>query len=115
MDYKEILTEEAAEQFRKEGATNAVITLFNETADEVIRDIDVPLEKGIFHVAGKTIKSEAAMKKHFLGSTSHGKLWYPFKFLYLENHRNTERALTTIATVIEVDPTELEWMFINEY
>lgn len=125
MNYEEILTEEVAERFRKEGATNAIITLVNKTTDKregyelitaiVVRDIDISLEKGIFHVAGKTVQSAALMKERFLGGSLHGKVWYPFEFLYKENHQNPERTLAIIAKVIGVNSIELEWMFINEH
>lgn len=113
MDYREILTEKAAEQFRDEEASHAVIGIYKRA--ELIRTIEVELTQKVFCAAGKTVKAAAAMKERFIGHIVEGKLWYPFDFLYRESHQNLEKTLAIIAGVIEVDPTELKYMFIDEH
>lgn len=113
MDYKEILTEEAAEQFRKEGATHTVVGIY-EKAD-LIRTIEVRLDKGIFCIAGKTVRAAAAMEKRLFGKVIDGKRWYPFDSIYKMRGCNPDRVLADISKITGLDPTELEWSFIDQY
>jgi len=112
MNYKEILTEEAAEQFRKEGSTHVVIGIYGDA--DLIRTIEVRLDKGIFHIAGKTVQAAAAMEAHFVGKEVDGRMWYPFHLLLMRVNSAPEKALTIVAKAAEADPIELEWSFINE-
>lgn len=114
MDYKEILTEEAAEQFRKEEATFVVIGIYKEA--DLIRTMEVHLTQGIFCVAGKNIRSEAMMEKFFRGGYKvSNRMWYPFQFSYELMYYHPGKVLIETAKAIGVDPAELEWMFINVY
>ncbi len=112
MNYREILTEEAAEQFRKEGATHIVLEIYGDV--DLLRTIEVRLDKGIFCVAGKTVRAAAAMEKRLFGKVIDSKRWYPFDSTYKMRGCNPDRVLADIAKVTGLDPTELEWSFIED-
>ena len=114
MNYKGILTEEAAEGFKKEGATIAVVTLYNKAADKVIRDIEVELkDEQIFCIAGKTMAGQAAMEKAFNGSVINSKKWYPFGLAYAMLGKSQEKVIEESAKFAGCDPSDLEWALID--
>ena len=115
MNFKKVLIEEAAKQFRKEGATIAVITLYSQATDKVIRDIEVDLseENRYFAIAGRTPIAEAAMSAHFCGHVVNGEKWFPFHTLY--KFKDADRVLAEVAVSAGLNLTDLKWSFINEH
>ncbi len=116
MNYKKILTEEAAEQFKKEGATTAVITLYNKDTDKVIRDVEVQLEDEdrCFSIAGRTPEAEAAMTKCFCGDIVNGERWFPFA-LFQPTAKDIEQLLKKVAKAAETEPSHLKWSYIIDH
>lgn len=116
MNYKGILTEEAAEQFKKEGAEYVVITLFKSTLpeeDSMIREIEVQIQEDrFFAIAARNVAAEAAMNLYFNGHTVDGEKWFPFGCVC--TGRGAESLLNKIAKMIGVDSIDLKWMFIND-
>lgn len=112
MNYKGILIEEAAEQFKKEGATTAVITLYNKDTDKVIRDVEIQLvdEDRCLAVAGRTPAAEAALNKHFYGHEVNEEKWFPFGSLSKTEY--AEELLKKVAITVGVEPSNLKWSFI---
>jgi len=112
MNYKGILTEEAVVQFRKEGATFVLLSVFNDR--DLIRELEVRLvdEGRIFCIAGKNSRAEAGLAKEFVADTLGGKKWYPFHTVYLMSGHKAETVVKDIADFLEIKPIELEWAFI---
>ena len=111
MNWKSIFTEDAVKQFKKEGATNALVVLYDAT-DKVIRDIDIKLEDKDKHfmIAAKNSAAEAMMSKYFHGEVINGERWFPF---YSPSPADMEKLLKSIAKTTEVDPSHLKWAYID--
>lgn len=112
MNYKEIFTENAVKQFKGEGATFVLLSVFNE--QDLIRDIEVCLNdpNKIFAIAAKNTAAEAVMAKNFLGSVVNGEKWYPFA--YGMRGYQPDKLLQGVAEYIKVDITDLKWTFIED-
>ena len=117
MTYEGILEKEAAEQFKKEGATFVVVALFKNVGSGSVMlremEIDIGDRQRVFSVAGRNSKGEAALSANFMGKVADGRMWYPFNFLYMQYR--AEKALEYVARAGGVDVTDLEWSFIIEH
>jgi len=116
MNYKEVFTDKAVEQFRSEGATFILVSLFNEK--DMIRDMEVRLDEGerMLSITGKSTAAQAALAKGFHGEpAADGRMWYKFSIAYVLCDRNPEGAVAAIAGVLKVKPEELEWTFKIEH
>ena len=116
MNWKEIFTEEAAKQFKKEGATYVSILLFKSTSeageDSLIRSLEVELEDKDKHfmIAAKNSAAGAMMNTHFHGEVINGEKWFPF---YSPSPADMEKLLKSIAKTTGVDPAHLKWSYID--
>lgn len=113
MHYKEILTEKAAEQFKKEGATIILITLYNKISDEEIRTMEVALtdDNKVFAIAGRTPAAEAAMNKYFCGNIVDGEKWFPFTIIH--RSEDADKIVAEVAHAAGLNTTDLKWSYIN--
>ena len=117
MNYKGILTEEAAEQWRKEGAIHALINICQDVGGFMrsIRDMNINLDKDekIFAVTAKAMHAEAKMDACFVGFIQDDKKWYPFDAVYKSSVvGNIDGILQQIADVADISAKELEWAFL---
>lgn len=114
MTYKNFLTEEAVQQFRKEGANFVSITLMRE--DHAIRTLHVNLvnPRTVLSISGRTPEAQQALAEHFVGSHIKGRLWYPFITLPDEERieHAVEARLKSVADIINVPVAHLEYSFI---
>ncbi len=113
MNYKGILTEETAEQFKKEGATTAIITLYDKTLYKVIREMEVQLEEAERHfvIGAKNEKAAALMNTYFHGEVINGERWFPF---HSPSSVGVEKLLEGVAKCVGVEPSHLKWLYIND-
>lgn len=116
MNWQEILTENAVEQFKKEGATVAVITLYNKATDKVIRDVEIQLEvEKHFAIAAKNSAAEAKMSAHFLGDVIDGEKWFPFACACGSyKPEDIVKLLQQVAKSAGVDTSHLKWSYMND-
>lgn len=114
MNYKEIFCEGAVAQFKKEGATFVLCSLFNNK--DLIRDIEVRLEDPhkVFSIAARNTAAEAAMAKNFCGSVIDGEKWYPFETGYIMSDYQPQKVLKEVADTIKTDITDLKWAFVTD-
>jgi len=122
MNYKGILTEEAAKGFREEGIITAVLLLHKDINVQwslshlSTRSIELDLndldDKRMFSIAGKTTAGIFALEKTFCGSILNNRRWYPFDSLF-KSTREAEKVVREVAFAADCEPHDLEWGLIE--
>ena len=118
MNYKGILTEEAAKGFKEEGIITVILLLYKDinicgrSIELDLNDLD---DKKTFSISGKTAVGQAAMEETFGGSIVGDRKWYPFSSLvhYVGSSKDIERAMKEVAYAAHCDISDLEWGLIE--